>query len=92
MKNSALSVRASALTGGIFWGASVFLVGLINLVVPTYGLTFLWFVSSIYPGYKADPTVLSVLIGTMYAVLDGVIGGAVLAWLYNRIVSIVEKQ
>lgn len=91
MKENTLSVKALALTVGIFWGAGVFLVGVFNLIAPTYGLTFLWFVSSIYPGYKADPTIVSVLIGTVYAFLDGLLGGAVFAWLYNALISIGKK-
>ena len=91
MNESKLSIRALAITGGVLWGASVFLVGMLNLVVPTYGLTFLWFVSSVYPGYKADPTFISVLIGTAYGVVDGLISGAVTAWLYNTVLAIGKK-
>ncbi|MBI3999911.1 MAG: hypothetical protein HY351_04780 [Candidatus Omnitrophica bacterium] len=83
MNEGKLSIRGLAIAGGIFWGASVFMVGVLNLIIPTYGLSFLWFVSSVYPGYKADPSFVSVLIGTAYGVVDGFVSGAVLAWLYN---------
>ncbi|MBI4372876.1 MAG: hypothetical protein HY585_04030 [Candidatus Omnitrophica bacterium] len=86
-----LSIRGLAIAGGIFWGASVFLVGVLNLIAPTYGLSFLWFASSVYPGYKADPTLVSVLIGTAYAAADGFVSGAALAWLYNIFSSIGKK-
>ena len=88
---SKLSVVGLGIAGGAVWGAGVFLVGVINLIVPTYGLTFLWLVSSIYPGYKADPTLISVLIGTLYAIVDGFIGGALLAWFYNLGSSVIKK-
>ena len=91
MNGSKLSIRALAITGGVFWGASVFLVGLINLIVPTYGLTFLWLASSVYPGYKADPNLVSVLVGTLYAVLDGAVCGAAVAWLYNFFSTMGKK-
>ena len=73
MKVEKLSLKAMAMTGAVFWGLSVFVVGIVNLAAPTYGLTFLWFASSVYPGYKAEPTLISVLIGTAYAFLDGAI-------------------
>ena len=91
MNESKLSVRGLAVAGGIFWGTSVLIVGLLNLIVPTYGLTFLWLASSVYPGYKADPSLISVLIGTAYAVVDGCVGGAVFAWLYNFASAIWKK-
>ncbi len=83
MNEGKLSVKGLAITSSILWGASVFIVGLINLMVPSYGLTFLWFASSVYPGYKAEPSFVSVLIGTAYALLDGLVTGALFAWLYN---------
>jgi len=39
--------------------------------------------SSVYPGYKAAGTLGSVVVGTLYALLDGAVGGALFAWLYN---------
>ena len=91
MKPEKLSVRGLALAGAVLWGVSVLLVGLINLAVPTYGLTFLWFASSVYPGYKAEPTLISVLVGTGYALVDGLVSGAVLAFLYNFFSGLGEK-
>ena len=73
---------------GVFWAACIFTVGLINLIVPSFGLTFLWFVSSISPGFNADATLLSVLIGTVYALLEGLIAGSFIAWVYNLIARI----
>ena len=39
--------------------------------------------ASVYPGYNATPSIGQVIIGTLYGVLDGAVGGAVFAWLYN---------
>jgi hypothetical protein len=39
--------------------------------------------ASVYPGYRAEPTFTSVIVGTLYGVVDGGIAGAVFAWLYN---------
>ncbi len=40
----------------------------------------------LYPGY-APGGFGSVIMGTLYALVDGAIGGAVFAWLYNRILG-----
>ena len=77
-----LSVKGLALAVGVIWGGAIFLVGIGNLI-GGYGQLFLEVISSIYPGYKATASFGQVIIVTLYALLDGVIGGAVLAWLYN---------
>lgn len=91
MNGSKLSVRGMAFAFGILWGGSILMVGLLNLLIQTYGLSFLWFASSIYPGYKAEPSFISVLIGTVYGVVDGLVSGAVFAWLYNFFSAIRKK-
>ena len=85
MGHGTLSIRALAVTSAILWGAGILLVGIGNLIWPGYGALFLRVVSSIYPGYHATPAISSVLVGTAYALLDGAVGGAVFAWLYNRV-------
>ena len=39
------------------------------------------FLSKFYMGYRVSP--LGSIIGMLWAMLDGWIGGAVLAWIYN---------
>jgi hypothetical protein len=80
-----ISVRGLALTVGILWAAGVFLVGVGNLVWPSYGVAFLEIPRSIYPGYSSMAGFLGVIVGSLYALLDGVILGAVFAWLYNAL-------
>jgi hypothetical protein len=80
-----LSIRALAITAAIIWGGAVLLVGLANLVWPTYGGAFLEVVASVYPGYNASGTIGSVVVGSLYAMLDGAVGGLVFAWLYNLV-------
>lgn len=91
MNDGKLSIKGFSAAAGILWGTALLFVGLINLIVPTYGLTFLWFASSIYPGYKAEPSLVSVLIGTAYAFLDGLIVGALFAWIYNFVSAVGKK-
>jgi len=80
-----LNTKALALTSGLFWGGAVLTVGLINLARPSYGKQFLTLIGSIYPGYHAKPTARDVATGTAYALLDGVVGGAVFAAVYNQV-------
>ncbi len=81
-----LSVKALAITAGVVWGASVLLVGIGNLIWPGYGQALLELASSLYPGYTIGGFG-SVIVATLYALLDGAIVGAVFAWLYNRLAA-----
>ncbi len=78
-----LSVKGLALTGGILWAGCVLLVGVANLVWPSYGVAFLEIARSLYPGYANTAGFGGVIVGMLYALLDGAILGAVFAWLYN---------
>jgi len=78
-----LDIKALALTVGLFWGAAVLIVAVANLIWPGYGRAFLDLSASIYPGYRPGAGVGSVITGTLYALVDGAICGALLAWLYN---------
>lgn len=81
-----LNIWAAAATTAMVWGGAVLTVGLVNLVRPTYGGAFLRTVASIYPGYHHRRRPAEVAVGTGYALVDGAVGGAVCAWLYNRCV------
>ena len=78
------SVKGLALASGILWGVAMLGMGLVNLVWGSYGQQFLQTMSSVYPGYHATRSVVEVIVGTLYGVVDGLIGGAVFAWLYNQ--------
>jgi hypothetical protein len=78
-----LSTKALAWTAAVLWGATVFVVGILNLIWPSYAAAFLDMVKSIYPGYGAMSGFLAVIVGTLYALVDGAICGALFGWLYN---------
>ena len=80
-----LSLKGLALSFGILWGGCVFLVGLGNLVWPEYGTALLDIARSIYPGYGKTSGLWGVIVGTLYAFLDGAILGLIFGWLYNRL-------
>jgi len=82
-----LSVKGIALTSAILWGGCILLTGTLNRIWPSYGLTCLQVVDSIYPGYHAGSGFINVLVGTLYGLLDGAIGGFLFAWLYNLLTS-----
>ena len=67
----------------MLWGLTFLFPSFLNYLWPPYGKAFLEVMSSVYPGYKAAGTLGSVVVGTLYALLDGAVGGALFAWLYN---------
>ncbi len=78
-----LHITAFALAAGIIWGATMLLVAAANLIWPDFGRAFLELASSIYPGYRLGGGIGSVVIGTIYGLVDAAIAGAVFAWIYN---------
>lgn len=77
------NITALALTAGLIWGGAILVVSLANLIWPGYGQAFLDLIGSIYPGYHPGSGIGSVIAGTLYALVDGTIGGAIFGWLYN---------
>ena len=78
-----LSIKKFALTCSILWGIAMLLVSTANMVWPDCGVIFLTVIASIYPGYEAMQGISSIVVGTLYAIVDAGIGGAIFAWLYN---------
>ena len=84
-----LNAKSLAIALALLWGGAVLLVGIAATVrgVQTdggyYGKDFLLVVASVYPGYKGTPTYGDALIGGLYALVDGAISGALIAWIYN---------
>ena len=78
-----LRIKALSITCALVWGGMVLVIGFANLIWPTYGTAFLQVAASVYPGYRAEPSMVEVIVGTLYAVVDGFLGGLVVGWLYN---------
>jgi hypothetical protein len=78
-----LSISGLAIASALLWGGGLLFVGVLNMRVPSYGVAFLQMMSSVYPGFKASPTIGDVIVGTLYAAVDGAICGFLFAWLYN---------
>ena len=79
-----LNTKALALASSLLWGLAMLLTSLANLIWGNYGQQFLQTMSSVYPGYHASRSIAEVVVGTLYGAVDGLIAGAVFAWLYNR--------
>ncbi|UCD24272.1 MAG: hypothetical protein JSW51_14835 [Gemmatimonadota bacterium] len=80
-----LNTKAAAITCAVIAGALFLLVGIANMAFPSYGSMLLDLGASIYPGYGGPDGFMSVVVVTLYASVDGLVGGAVVAWLYNAV-------
>ncbi len=77
-----LNIKAFALSCGIMWGLGLFLLTwwLIAFDGATGEPTF---IGKLYRGYTISP--IGSVIGLIYAFFDALIGGAIFAWLHNKI-------
>ncbi len=77
-----LDVKAFALTCSLLWGMGLFGLTwwILLLDGPSTDVTLL---GRIYRGYSI--TAVGSGIGLLWALADGFVGGAVFAWLYNRL-------
>jgi len=75
-----LSVLGLGLAMAIWWGLAILLVGLMSWLW-NWGTPFVDMMGTVYIGY--NPTFIGTIIGTIWALIDGFIGGIVLAWFYN---------
>jgi hypothetical protein len=82
-----LNVRALTIVGAVLTGGGLFLTGLANLVWNSYGVAFLELAASIYPGYHGPAGFGSVIVVTLYGLVDGALCGAILGWLYNMVAA-----
>lgn len=75
-----LNVKSFALTCGLVWGLGLFFLTwwVILFDGATGEVTFL---GRLYRGFNISPT--GSLLGLVWAFFDGLVGGAVFAWLYN---------
>jgi len=70
---------------GLVWGVSIFVTTWVSYYTGYATLFLQTMAGSIYPGYSITPA--GSFLGFIYGFLDGFIGGAAIAWLYNRIAA-----
>ncbi len=75
-----LNVKALALASGLLWGIGLFF--LTWWIIAFEGASGEpTFIGRLYRGYTISP--VGSVIGFLWAFVDGLIGGAIFAWLYN---------
>lgn len=70
------------MTGGIVWGATMFLTTLASVYFD-YGTDFLRVWMSIYPGYTISTT--GAIFGLVYGFLDVFIGVYIINWVWKMV-------
>jgi hypothetical protein len=77
-----LDVKAFAITCGLLMGLGLFLATwwIIILDGPSDRMTF---IGQVYRGYGLNG--MGSLVGLIWGLVDGAIGGAIFAWLYNSL-------
>lgn len=76
-----LGVLAFSGSIGIVSAIGILFLGLMGHFFQ-WGLPVITLTSSIYKGF--EPTIAGAIIGALWAFLDGVIWGALVAWFYNK--------
>jgi hypothetical protein len=88
-ENMRLNVKAFALSFALIWGLGLFFL--------TWWI--MWFegasheptlIGLIYRGYNISPK--GSVLGLIWGFIDGLIGGAIFAWLYNRILTVFVQN
>ena len=79
-----LNIKAFALVCGLMWGLGVFCLAwwIMMFEGATGEVPFL---GHLYRGFNISP--LGSVIGLVWAFFDGLVGGAIFAWLYNKLAS-----
>jgi hypothetical protein len=82
-------VKAFALAGSLLWGLGLFMITwwIILFDGPSAEATIL---GRVYRGYEISP--VGSLVGLAWGLADGLIGGAVFAWLYNTAAALLALR
>ena len=78
-----LNVKAFALTAGLIWGLGLFL-GTWWIIAFDGATGESLLIGKFYRGYTVSP--VGSVIGLLWGLADGGVGGAVFAWVYNMVV------
>lgn len=83
------NIKAFALTCGLIWGFGVFCLAWWLMLFEGQGADA-GMLGHIYRGFSITP--LGSIIGLVYALADGFVGGLVFAWLYNLLAARFEQH
>jgi len=81
-KAGPLNAPKFGLAMGIIWGLALLIIG-IAAAYAGYGKEIVALCGSVYIGY--DATLVGAIVGTIWGFFDGLIGGFIFAWLYNKL-------
>jgi hypothetical protein len=87
-----LSVKGLTIATALAWALGMLVVGILNLISPGFAEESLKIMASVYPGFKASGTFMDVIVGVLYALVDGAICGFVFALLYNAFAGKAPKR
>jgi len=76
-----LNIKAMAIAFGLVWGISLFVITWFIILLEGSSDTTT-FIGKFYIGYSLTP--VGSLIGLMWGIIDGAIGGVMFGWLYNK--------
>ncbi len=83
-----LNILSLGLTLGVVLAIYVFFLGIVAWLLG-WGTQLVELTSLLYIGYA--PTFWGSIIGAVWGFIDGFIGGAIIAWLYNKFQKIRES-
>ena len=79
--NTSCKPAALGIALGSVWGSSVLFIGL--TAMGGWGTSIVQALASFYVGYNA--TIAGAVIGGIWGFFDGLIGGLLIAWVYNLV-------
>lgn len=77
-----LNVKALAIALGVSWAVYILFIGWASIF--GWGTKFVEMMSSVYIGFTS--TFLGGIVGAIWGFIDGALGGAIIALVYNAIV------
>ena len=84
-----LNVKAFGLTCGILWGIAILLATFWIMILGSPG-KIMGKLSTFYIGYSV--TAGGAIIGLIWGFVDGLICGAIFAWLYNKLTGSKQAE
>jgi hypothetical protein len=79
--HATLGVISFGLALGLTWAIFVFILGLLAAMLG-WGVVIAVALSSLYVGY--GPTFVGSIAGAVWAFVNGLVAGVLIAWFYNR--------
>ena len=85
-----LNTKALGLAGGVLWGLAMFVLTLIWMQAPDYGVELSALLVGIYPGYSLR--LGGAFVGLLWGFVDAGIGLAIFGWLYNKFAGCCDAK